>query len=66
MIKRVRYWFEFVFVALFARIIPLAPLRLLHGLASVLGWLVYHLDRRSRLVALANLEAAFGDQYTSK
>jgi lauroyl/myristoyl acyltransferase len=66
MIKRFRYWLEFVSVALFARIIPLAPLRLLHGLASVLGWLVYHLDRRSRLVALANLEAAFGHQYTSK
>ena len=66
MIKRFRYWLEFVFVALLARIIPLAPLRLLHGLTSVLGWLVYHLDRRSRLVALANLEAAFGHQYTSK
>ncbi|MBV9873884.1 MAG: hypothetical protein JO025_04075 [Verrucomicrobia bacterium] len=66
MIKRVRYWFEFFFVSLFARIVPMAPLRLLRGLASVLGWLVYHLDRRSRLVALANLEAAFGDQYTPK
>jgi Kdo2-lipid IVA lauroyltransferase/acyltransferase len=66
MIKTVRYWFEFFFVSLFARIIPLAPLSLLRGLASVLGWLVYHLDRRSRLVALANLEAAFGDQYTPK
>jgi KDO2-lipid IV(A) lauroyltransferase len=66
MIKRVRYWFEFVFIALFARIVPLLPLRLLHGLASLLGWLVYHLDRRSRLVALANLEAAFGNQYTLK
>ena len=66
MIKRVRYWFEFVFIALFARIVPLLPLCLLHGLASLLGWLVYHLDRRSRLVALANLEAAFGNQYTLK
>src|ERR1700751_2686786 len=66
MIKRFRYWLQIFSVALFARIITLAPLRLLHGLASVLGWLVYHLDRRSRLVALANLEAAFGNQYTSK
>jgi Kdo2-lipid IVA lauroyltransferase/acyltransferase len=30
----------------------------------VAGWLVYHLDRRSRLVALANLEAAFGERFT--
>src|SRR5260370_38185763 len=32
-------------------------------MAAALGWLVYYLDRRSRLVALANLEAAFGNQY---
>jgi KDO2-lipid IV(A) lauroyltransferase len=62
--KKLRYWFEYIFIALFARIVPLLPLRLLHGLAATLGWLVYYLDRRSRLVALANLEAAFGDQYT--
>ena len=66
MLKKLRYWFEFIFVALFARVVPLLPLRLLHSLAAVLGWLVYHLDRRSRLVALANLDAAFGDRYTTK
>jgi lauroyl/myristoyl acyltransferase len=66
MFKKIRYWFEFVFVVCFARIIPLAPLRVLHGLAWILGWAFYHLDRRSRLVALANLEAAFGDQYSQK
>jgi KDO2-lipid IV(A) lauroyltransferase len=65
MFKKVRYWFEFAFVALFCRLIPLLPLRLLHGLAAVAGWLMYYLDRRSRLVSLANLEAAFGDQYTA-
>lgn len=29
--------------------------------AAVLAWLVYHLDRRHRLVALDNLQHAFGD-----
>src|SRR5258708_36079717 len=61
--KKIRYWFEYIFVALCARIVPLVPLRLLHGLVATLGWLVYYLDRRSRLVALANLAAVFGDQY---
>lgn len=64
--KRVRYWFEFVFLTLFARLVPLLPFRSLHWIAIGLGWLVYHLDRRSSSVALANLEAAFGDKYTPK
>jgi Kdo2-lipid IVA lauroyltransferase/acyltransferase len=65
-IKRVRYWFEFVFLSLFAGIVPLLPFRCLRWIADGLGWLVYHLDRRSRLVALANLEAAFGERFNSK
>ncbi len=35
-------------------------------LADGAGWLVYHLDRKNRRVALANLEAAFGDKFTAK
>jgi KDO2-lipid IV(A) lauroyltransferase len=66
MIKKVRYWFEFVFVTLFARLVPLLPFRSLHWIATVLGWLLYHLDRRNRSVALANLQIAFGDTYTPK
>ena len=65
-LKRIRYWFEFVFLALFSRIIPLLPLSLLRGIAAALGWLVYHLDRRSRRVAIANLESAFGNRYSPK
>jgi Kdo2-lipid IVA lauroyltransferase/acyltransferase len=38
----------------------------LRALADSVGWMVYHLDRKNRRVALANLEAAFGDKYTSK
>ena len=31
-------------------------------LADIAGWLVFHLDRKSRAVALANLQAAFGEE----
>jgi KDO2-lipid IV(A) lauroyltransferase len=31
------------------------------GLANILAWLVYHVDRRHRLVALDNLRHAFGE-----
>lgn len=31
------------------------------GVANILAWLVYHVDRRHRLVALDNLQHAFGD-----
>jgi Kdo2-lipid IVA lauroyltransferase/acyltransferase len=64
--KKLRYWLEFVFVSFFAWLIPLLPLPLLHGIAKLLGWIVYHIDRKSRAVALATLEAAFGEKYTAK
>ncbi|MBV9275691.1 MAG: hypothetical protein JO333_17485 [Verrucomicrobia bacterium] len=44
--KKLRYWFEFVFVSFFAWLIPLLPLPLLHGIAKLLSWIVYHLDRK--------------------
>jgi KDO2-lipid IV(A) lauroyltransferase len=34
------------------------------GLARLLGWLAYQIDRRHRLVALDNLQRAFPGQYT--
>jgi lauroyl/myristoyl acyltransferase len=33
---------------------------LLRQLADIAGWLAFHLDRKSRAVALSNLEAVFG------
>jgi KDO2-lipid IV(A) lauroyltransferase len=60
--KRLRYWFEWLGVALCARIIRLLPLALLHLLADLGGWLAFHLDRKGRAVALANLQAAFGEE----
>ena len=52
--KELRYWLEWLGVALCVRIIPLLPLALLRLLADIAGWLLFHLDRKSRAVALAN------------
>ena len=60
--KKLRYWFEWLGVALCARIIPLLPLALLRLLADLAGWLAFALDRKGRAVALANLQAAFGEE----
>jgi KDO2-lipid IV(A) lauroyltransferase len=67
MLKRLRYWLEWFSVKIFAGIIPLLPLAVVRGLARLAGAVVYRLDRKSRAVALANLEAAFAaglDQIT--
>jgi KDO2-lipid IV(A) lauroyltransferase len=60
--KELRYWFEWFGVALCVRIIPLLPLALLRFLADIAGWLAFHLDRKSRAVALANLQAVFVEE----
>ena len=60
--KEFRYWFEWLGVALCARIIPLLPLALLRYLADLVGWLAFHVDRNGRAVALANLQAVFGEE----
>jgi Kdo2-lipid IVA lauroyltransferase/acyltransferase len=61
MLKRLRYWLEWFSVKIFAGITPLLPLVVVRGLARLAGAAVYRLDRKSRAVALANLEAAFAD-----
>jgi KDO2-lipid IV(A) lauroyltransferase len=60
-VKKIRYWFEWFLVSFFAKLIPLMPLKAVRALAGVAGTLVYHFDWKSRSVALANLEAAFGN-----
>jgi KDO2-lipid IV(A) lauroyltransferase len=63
MLKRLRYRLEWFFVKIFAGIIPLLPLAVVRHLALFAGAIVYHLDGKSRAVALANLETAFGDAF---
>jgi KDO2-lipid IV(A) lauroyltransferase len=60
--KELRYWLEWLGVASCVRIIPILPLSLLRLLADIAGWLFYHADRKGRAVALANLQAAFGEE----
>jgi lauroyl/myristoyl acyltransferase len=66
LVKKLRYWFEYIGVGAVLRIVPLLAIGLVRLLADGAGWLVYHLDRKNRRVALANLEAAFGDKFTAK
>ncbi len=40
------------------------PLKVCYRIASFIGWLAYHLDRRHRDVALENLRFAFGSDLT--
>jgi Kdo2-lipid IVA lauroyltransferase/acyltransferase len=63
-VKKFRYWLEWLLVSTFARIIPMAPLGVLRAVGDGVGAMVYRLDRKSRAVALSNLEAAFGNQLT--
>jgi lauroyl/myristoyl acyltransferase len=65
LVKKILYWLEWFFVSFFARLIPLMPFRLVRRLAALAGLIVYRFDPKSRAVALANLEAAFGDKLTS-
>jgi lauroyl/myristoyl acyltransferase len=60
--KELRYRVEWLGVSLCAPIIPLLPLALLRLLADLAGWVAFHLDSKSRAVALANLQAAFGEE----
>jgi Kdo2-lipid IVA lauroyltransferase/acyltransferase len=60
--KRLRYWLEWFSVSLFSPFVSMLPLSLLRRLADFAGAAVYRFDSKSRAVALANLEAAFGQE----
>lgn len=61
-VKKFRYWLEWLFVSGFGGLVPLIPLGFLRILADLAGSIFYLADRRSRAVALANLEAVFGSE----
>ena len=60
--KRIRYRLEWAGLLAATKLIPLLPRSVCLGLARVLGYFMSIFDRRGREVALANLEAAFGEQ----
>ena len=64
--KQFRYRLELFACLATANLVPRLPRRACLRLARWLGRLHWALDRRSREVALANLEAAFGQRFTLK
>ena len=62
--KQFRYRLELFGCLLVANLVPRLPRRACQRLARALGRLHWALDPRSRAVALANLEAAFGQRFT--
>jgi KDO2-lipid IV(A) lauroyltransferase len=60
--KNLRYQLEWVGLLAAAKLVPLLSRKACFRLALALGALMSILDRQGRKVALANLEAAFGDQ----
>lgn len=59
--KKVRYRIEWLALKTVAIVIPLLSREACYRLAQFIGALAARFDRRNRLVALSNLEAAFGD-----
>ena len=66
LVKRARYWIEWLLVSLSVRLIPLMPLGLLRAISEFAASLVFIFDRKSRVVAVANLEMAYGSELTPK
>ncbi len=64
LLKRARYKIEWAGVAVASALLPKLPRRLLLALADVCGLVFHYADARSRRVAIANLEAAFGEKYS--
>jgi len=62
--RKIRYRLEWFGLVLLTNLVPLLPRRVVVGLAYGIGTLAYFLDERGRKVALANIEAAFGDRYS--
>jgi lauroyl/myristoyl acyltransferase len=63
--KKVRHRVEWAALHLSLKLIPRLSRRACSGFARFAGAVVGALDRRGRRVALANLEAVFGDELTS-
>lgn len=62
--RKIRYQFEWLALLVFTTVIPRLPRRAVVVVSTVLGRLAFSLDRRGRAVSLANIAAAFGDEYT--
>ena len=63
--KQIRYRLEWMGVKALALFIPLLPRRACMMLGNCVGALAFRFDGRGRKVSLANIEAAFGTQYSA-
>ena len=64
-LKKVRFAIEWSAVAAAAKVVPFLSRPMCHRLAQIGGALASHIDRHGRRVALANLEAVFGDELSA-
>lgn len=62
--RKIRYQFEWLAMLVLTTVVPLLPRRAVVALSITLGKIAFYFDRRGRTVALANLAAAFGAEYT--
>ncbi|MEP6698770.1 MAG: hypothetical protein ABJB09_03480 [Verrucomicrobiota bacterium] len=62
--KKIRYRLEWLALKAAAKIVPLLSRQACYRLAQITGALAATLDPRGRRVALSNLEAAFGNQFS--
>ena len=63
--KKVRYRIEWLALSAALKVVPLLSRNACYNLARFLGALAARLDVRGRQVAIANLEAAFGDSLST-
>ena len=64
--KKIRYRLEWIGLELLVRTIPRLPRMGIVRLAQWVGSLAFIFDGRGKKVALANIEAAFGDRYSPR
>jgi Kdo2-lipid IVA lauroyltransferase/acyltransferase len=62
--KKIRHRIEWLLLMLALKLVPLLPRKFCYQLAGAAGALVARFDAQGRAVALANLEAAFGDEFS--
>ena len=64
--KRLRYQLEWIGLVVASKLVPLLSRKACFYLAGFVGSLLAIFDRHGRKVALSNLQAAFGDQYSPR
>jgi lauroyl/myristoyl acyltransferase len=62
--KKIRYRLEWSGCILLTKLVPLLPRMACVRLAHLIGTLAFHFDHHGRAVALANVEAAFGNEFS--